>query len=143
MDWKLLGRPPPSSAEEWQTELDKYKESPEYQLKNSEITMDDFKFIWYMEYGHRMWGRTIGVFFYLPAAFFWARGYIPAPLKPRILLLGGLLAGQGLLGWYMVKSGLDHKNFEGPSDVPRVSQYRLASHLSTAMVNEMDNLVSP
>merc|ERR1711860_455650 len=46
---------------------------------------------------------------------------------------GGLLAFQGLLGWYMVKSGLDHKNFEGPNDVPRVSQYRLAAHLTSAM----------
>jgi cytochrome c oxidase assembly protein subunit 15 len=55
-------------------------------------------------------------------------------LKKRVVLAGGLLAFQGLLGWYMVKSGLDHKNFLGPSDVPRVSQYRLAAHLSSAVV---------
>lgn len=59
---------------------------------------------------------------------------IPSPLKKRILLMGGLLGFQGLLGWYMVKSGLDHDNFLGPSDVPRVSQYRLAAHLSSAVV---------
>ncbi len=87
-----------------------------------------------MEYGHRMWGRLIGAAFYGPAAYFWARGRLPPFLKPRVAVLGVLLACQGLLGWYMVKSGLDHKNFEGPSDVPRVSQYRLASHLGAAMV---------
>merc|ERR1719322_281498 len=55
-------------------------------------------------------------------------------LKKRVLIAGGLLGFQGLLGWYLVKSGLDHKNFEGPNDVPRVSQYRLAAHLSSAVV---------
>ena len=60
VDWKLFGRPPPKNAEEWNIEFDKYKESPEFKIKNSEISMEDFKFIWYMEYGHRMWGRCIG-----------------------------------------------------------------------------------
>eukprot|EP00095_Tigriopus_kingsejongensis_P000231 maker-scaffold55_size446313-snap-gene-2.15 protein:Tk00231 transcript:maker-scaffold55_size446313-snap-gene-2.15-mRNA-1 annotation:"AGAP001744-PA" len=134
VDWKLLGRSPPATEAEWLIEYNKYAESPEYKYKNSNITMSDFKFIWYMEYGHRMWGRTIGAVFYLPAAIMWAKGYFNAGMKKRIGFLGVLLACQGLLGWYMVKSGLDHKNFEGPADVPRVSQYRLASHLSAAMV---------
>ena len=73
--------------------------------------MEDFKFIWYMEYIHRMWGRTIGSVFYIPAAIFWARGMLTPVLKKRVLLMGGLLGFQGLLGWYMVKSGLDHDNF--------------------------------
>ena len=133
-DWNLVGRPPPSSQIQWEEEFEKYKLSPEFKWKNSEISMEDFKFIWYMEYIHRMWGRTIGAVFYVPAAIFWARGMIPSPLKKRILLMGGLLGFQGLLGWYMVKSGLDHDNFLGPSDVPRVSQYRLAAHLSSAVV---------
>merc|ERR1719414_2394118 len=133
-DWSLMGRPPPSSAEEWQVEFDKYKESPEFKWKNSQITMTEFKIIWYMEYGHRMWGRSIGAFFYLPAIAFWARGMLTPAVKKRVLVAGALLGFQGLLGWYMVKSGLDHNNFLGPCDVPRVSQYRLAAHLSSAVV---------
>ncbi|TRY67126.1 hypothetical protein TCAL_03480 [Tigriopus californicus] len=134
VDWKLFGRPPPADEAAWEEELRKYSESPEFKYKNSQITMNEFKFIWYMEYGHRMWGRAIGACYYLPAAVMWAKGYFDKAMKRRIVVMGALLACQGLLGWYMVKSGLDHKNFEGPSDVPRVSQYRLASHLSAAMV---------
>merc|ERR1719391_973713 len=133
-DWNLVGRPPPSSHEQWLEEFEKYKQSPEFKWKNFDITMEDFKFIWYMEYIHRMWGRSIGAFFYLPAAAFWLSGMLTPAIKKRVLLAGGLLGFQGLLGWYMVKSGLDHNNFLGPSDVPRVSQYRLAAHLSSAVV---------
>merc|ERR1712212_1051855 len=133
-DWTLLGKPPPSTAAEWEEEFDKYRESPEFKWKNSQITLNEFKFIWYMEYGHRMWGRSIGAFFYIPAIAFWASGKLTPALKKRVLIAGGLLGFQGLLGWYMVKSGLDHNNFLGPCDVPRVSQYRLAAHLSSAVV---------
>merc|ERR1719474_2006548 len=133
-DWTLLGKPPPTTAAEWEEEFDKYRESPEFKWKNSQITLNEFKFIWYMEYGHRMWGRSIGAFFYLPAIGFWASGMLTPALKKRVLIAGGLLGFQGLLGWYMVKSGLDHNNFLGPSDVPRVSQYRLAAHLSSAVI---------
>jgi len=133
-DWNLVGRPPPRTQEEWETEFEKYKLSPEFKWKNFDISMEDFKFIWYMEYGHRMWGRSIGAFFYLPAIGFWASGKLTPALKKRVLFAGCLLGFQGLLGWYMVKSGLDHENFLGPNDVPRVSQYRLAAHLSSAVV---------
>ena len=133
VDWKLFGRPPPMDEAAWLIEFEKYKQSPEFKYKNSEISMTEFKFIWWMEYGHRMWGRTIGAFFYIPAGIMWAKGYFNAAVKKRVLIGGTLLACQGLLGWYMVKSGLDHKNFEGPNDIPRVSQYRLAAHLSSAV----------
>merc|ERR1712112_305333 len=69
-----------------------------------------------------------------PAVGMWAAGMFSPAVKKGVLLAGGLLACQGLLGWYMVKSGLDHDNFLGPNDVPRVSQYRLAAHLSSAVV---------
>ena len=72
-DWTLLGKPPPTTAAEWEEEFDKYRQSPEFKWKNSQITLNEFKFIWYMEYGHRMWGRSIGAFFYIPAIAFWAR----------------------------------------------------------------------
>jgi len=134
VDWKLLGRPPPMDEGAWQIEYEKYRESPEFKYKNSEITLNDFKFIWMMEYGHRMWGRTIGAFYYIPATLMLAAGYFTPAIKKRVALGGVFLLCQGLMGWYMVKSGLDHKNFEGPNDIPRVSQYRLAAHLSAAMV---------
>lgn len=71
------------------------------------MTLDDFKRIWYMEYSHRIWGRLVGIVFLVPAAFFWSRGYITKRFKPVVLAMGGLIGLQGLLGWLMVKSGLD------------------------------------
>ncbi|KAF0313254.1 Cytochrome c oxidase assembly protein COX15 [Amphibalanus amphitrite] len=148
VDWKLLGRSWPQSEIEWQAELEKYRHYPEFQLKNKDITMSDFKFIWLMEYGHRMWGRLIGATFALPAIYFWTKGYFTKSMRRRVPIFGSLILLQGLMGWYMVKSGLDHKNFEGPSDVPRVSQYRLAAHLGAALVlatlflyNGLDHLI--
>lgn len=134
VDWRLLGRAWPSSDDQWRAEFDKYTSSPEFQLKNADITMSHFKFIWLMEYGHRMWGRLVGLVFAVPAAYFWYRGYFNAAMRRRVPLFGSLILFQGLLGWYMVRSGLDHENFRGVNDVPRVSQYRLAAHLSAAFV---------
>merc|ERR1719494_1346920 len=90
-DWTLLGKPPPTTAAEWEEEFDKYRQSPEFKWKNSQITLNEFKFIWYMEYGHRMWGRSIGAFFYIPAIAFWASGKLTPALKKRVLIAGGLL----------------------------------------------------
>lgn len=86
-----------------------------------------------MEYGHRMWGRCIGAFFALPATYFWYKGYFSKNMKLRVSAFGLLIGLQGLMGWYMVKSGLEDR-FQGENDVPRVSQYRLAAHLSMAFV---------
>lgn len=79
-----------------------------------------------------MWGRLVGLAIILPAAGFWARGRFGRALKVRAGLYVGLVVGQGLLGWWMVKSGL--KSTDDPSDIPRVSQYRLAAHLGLALV---------
>ena len=95
--------------------------------------MQEFKLIWYMEYGHRMWGRAIGAFYSIPALYFWTKGYFNKAMKIRVLAFGALIGAQGLMGWYMVKSGLEDR-FHEESDVPRVSQYRLASHLGFAFV---------
>lgn len=89
--------------------------------------------IWYMEYAHRTWGRFIGAYFALPAAYFWYRGYLKPGMKTRVIVFGALIGLQGLMGWYMVKSGLEDR-FHKPEDVPRVSQYRLAAHLSMAFL---------
>lgn len=101
--------------------------------KNKDMTLSEFKMIWFMEYGHRMWGRLIGAFYAIPAVYFWSRGYLDRGMKIRTVAFGALIAAQGLMGWYMVKSGLEDR-FQHESDVPRVSQYRLASHLGFAFV---------
>lgn len=101
--------------------------------KNTNMTIGEFKYIWWMEYGHRMWGRLIGAVYALPAIYFWKKGYFTKSQKIRVLLFGSLIGAQGLMGWYMVKSGLEDR-FQDQNDVPRVSQYRLASHLSLAFI---------
>ncbi|KAL0830876.1 hypothetical protein ABMA28_002980 [Loxostege sticticalis] len=131
--WKLLGEKLPTTEDEWQREFEKYQQYPEFKYKNQNITLSEFKWIWWMEYAHRTWGRAIGACVFLPAAFFWARGYLDKAMKIRVGAYCALVAAQGLMGWYMVKSGLEDR-FQGPSDVPRVSQYRLASHLSLAFI---------
>ncbi|EDW01915.1 cytochrome c oxidase assembly protein COX15 homolog [Drosophila grimshawi] len=131
--WKLMGEHMPRSQEEWIKEFENYQQYPEFKLKNASITLEEFKFIYMMEYMHRMWGRAIGAFFLIPATYFWKKGYFCARTKKMVLVLGTLIGLQGLMGWYMVKSGLEDR-FNDPNDVPRVSQYRLASHLAAAFV---------
>lgn len=100
-----------------------------------------------MEYLHRMWGRLIGAVFIIPATYFWFNGMFRRGMKVRVVILGSLIGLQGLMGWYMVKSGLEDR-FTEPSDVPRVSQYRLAVHLGLALLlytgflyNALDHLI--
>ncbi|XP_032516942.2 cytochrome c oxidase assembly protein COX15 homolog isoform X2 [Danaus plexippus] len=131
--WKLLGEKLPRTDEEWETEFKKYQQYPEYIYKNHSLTLSEFKWIWYMEYAHRTWGRLIGASVFIPAAVFWAKGWFDKAMKIRVSAYCALVAAQGLMGWYMVKSGLEDR-FQGPSDVPRVSQYRLAAHLSLAFI---------
>lgn len=83
------------------------------------MTLDEFKWIWWMEFGHRSWGRLIGAAFFIPAAGLWITGRLSPILKKRVAACGLLIAAQGLMGWYMVKSGLQDR-FQGESDVPRV-----------------------
>ncbi|VDM54813.1 unnamed protein product [Angiostrongylus costaricensis] len=152
VNWDLFRTmKPPSNQQEWEAEFERYKMYPEYHYKssNEEVTLAQFKFIWNMEYGHRMWGRAIGIVFLLPCIYFWARGYFPATMKRRMLIVAALIVAQGGIGWWMVKSGLDpSKNSE--ASVPRVSQYRLATHLSLAFVlyslflyNAISHFVTP
>ncbi|CAO1384903.1 unnamed protein product [Diamesa hyperborea] len=133
VNWKLLGEKLPWTVEEWTAEFETYKQFPEFKLKNQDMKLEEFKFIFMMEYGHRMWGRCIGAFFALPASYFWYKGYFSKNMKLRVSAFGLLIGLQGLMGWYMVKSGLEDR-FQGENDVPRVSQYRLAAHLSMAFV---------
>lgn len=87
-----------------------------------------------MEWGHRVLGRLIGVAFVGPLIYFAVKKRISKPLAARLSGLALLIGAQGALGWYMVKSGLDDALMETPGAIPRVSQYRLASHLGLALL---------
>lgn len=131
-DWKFTGSLPPLSDGEWLLEFEKYKQSPEYKRVNRGMSIEDFKFIYWMEYAHRMWGRGLGIVFALPFMYFLAKGFITRQLGVRLSTLFALGAGQGLIGWWMVKSGLEEPASEYVQ--PRVSPYRLAAHLISAFV---------
>ena len=127
VDWKpLIGIVPPLSEADWQHMFFKYQQFPEYQKINMGMSLEAFKSIFMYEYLHRVLGRLIGVIFILPFLFFYFTKRIKAGLTPKLLIM--LLGGgfQGLLGWYMVKSGL--------VDKPDVSQYRLTAHLGAAVL---------
>ena len=130
-DWKFQWESPPLCAEDWAREFAKYRASPEFRLSNASMTVDEYKFIFWMEYGHRMWGRGLGVYFALPLCAFLAKGWITKRLGARLVSFFGLGAAQGAIGWWMVKSGLT-LDAENPLNVPRVSPYRLATHLTGA-----------
>ena len=122
----IFGIVPPLNESEWNTTFDLYRQSPEFIKINSDMDLPGFKRIYWFEFAHRVLGRTIGTVFLLPFLYFLVRGYVRRPLVPKLaalFVLGGL---QGLLGWYMVKSGL--------VDNPHVSQYRLTAHLGLAVL---------
>ncbi len=117
---------PPLTHKAWEKEFKEYQAYPEYQKKNFGMTLNQFKRIFWFEYSHRLLGRLIGMVFLLPMIYFWATGQVERSLKPKLVVgfvLGGL---QGLLGWYMVKSGLVSR--------PDVSPYRLTAHLGLAFI---------
>ena len=127
VDWEpVSGVVPPMSAEGWEREFSAYRDSPEYRLVNRGISLAEFKRIFWFEYAHRLLGRVIGLVFIIPFAAFLLRRMIPPSLIPRLLLLLALGGAQGLLGWWMVQSGL--------VDIPRVSPYRLTAHLALAVL---------
>lgn len=122
----IMGAVPPLSSEAWQDAFSAYKQIPQYRQINRGMSLPEFKTIFWWEWSHRFLGRMIGVVFAIPLLIFWWRRQVPFGMGPKlvgILALGGL---QGLAGWYMVSSGL--------VDRVDVSQYRLALHLSLAML---------
>jgi cytochrome c oxidase assembly protein subunit 15 len=126
VEWKpLLGAIPPLTEADWLATFERYKQFPEYQKINLGMSLHEFKAIFMYEYLHRLLGRLIGVMFALPLLYFAVRRRLRPGLAPGLVTLFFLGALQGLLGWYMVKSGL--------VDIPRVSQYRLTAHLGVAV----------
>ncbi len=127
VNWQPIhGVIPPLTQQQWQVEFGHYQASPEFQKINRNMDVDAFKSIFWFEYSHRLLGRLIGLVFLIPFLYFWFRKQIKPGLTPKLIImffLGGL---QGLLGWYMVKSGLVSN--------PHVSQYRLTAHLMSAII---------
>ncbi|GGG50071.1 heme A synthase [Caldovatus sediminis] len=127
MEWApLSGTLPPLSEAEWNRLYDLYRTIPQYALVNQGFGLEGFKRIFWLEWVHRLWGRLIGLAYLLPLLWFWARGRIPAGLKPRLLLLLLLGGMQGVVGWVMVASGFE-------PDRTAVSPYRLVAHLGLAL----------
>ncbi|WP_333587407.1 COX15/CtaA family protein [Phenylobacterium sp.] len=124
-EWRpVTGTIPPLSAEDWQSEFDKYRQIPQYQLVNRGMSLEEFQFIYWWEWGHRFLGRLLGVAFALPFAYFLIRREIPRRLVLRcfgLFALGGL---QGAIGWWMVSSGLSERVSVAPE--------RLMTHLGLA-----------
>lgn len=127
VEWKIIsGIVPPITTNDWIELFNKYKQFPEYRLVNQNITLNDFQFIFWMEYIHRILGRLIFLVVLIPFIFFLKKKLIPQKLKKHFFIIIFLIIAQGLLGWYMVKSGL--------IDNHDVSQYRLSIHLIMAFI---------
>ena len=127
-EWKpIMGALPPMTTQEWEHAFDGYKHTGQYQILNSDFTLSDFKFIFFWEWFHRLWARTLGVVFAIGFVYFLSKKYFDKQMiRPFIILfiLGGL---QGLIGWIMVKTGLN------TNDV-HVSHIALSVHFISAMI---------
>lgn len=125
VEWApLIGVVPPLDEAQWQDAFAAYQRYPEYRQLRPTMTLAEYKTTFYWEYAHRLLARAIGLVFLLPFLFFWVRGYLDGPLARRLLFLFALGALQGLMGWFMVASGL--------VDRPSVAHERLAAHLLLA-----------
>ncbi len=127
-EWKpVTGALPPTSAEAWNVEFEKYKAIPEYELQNAGMTLAEFKTIYWWEWGHRQLGRIVGLTWAIGFLYFLATKAIPTGWTGRLVIPGALGAVQGAIGWWMVSSGLS-------GDMIDVASYRLATHLGLAFV---------
>lgn len=127
VEWRVFtGIIPPIGDEAWEDTFAKYQLTPEFQKINHSITLDEYKFIYYNEYIHRLLGRWTGLLYVLPLFYYLWKGVIPWRQSGPYLAIGLGFAFQGFLGWYMVSSGL--------IDRPSVSHYRLTAHLLTALL---------
>ncbi|VEU21704.1 DEKNAAC102415 [Brettanomyces naardenensis] len=132
-EWKpVTGAIPPLSEEDWQAEFDKYQESPEFKELNTDMNLQEYKFIYSMEWSHRLLGRIIGALFVLPTLYYVARRKVSPPTAFKLLGICGLLGLQGFVGWWMVYSGIDRQQLDARRSKPTVSPYRLATHLAVA-----------
>lgn len=127
-EWRpVTGALPPLTAADWQAEFALYQQIPEFQVQNNWMSLEDFKVIYWWEWGHRQLGRVIGLVWAVGFVGFALARQIPTGWTGRLLLLGALGGVQGAVGWWMVSSGLD-------GDATDVASYRLATHLGLAFV---------
>jgi len=125
--WKpISGIIPPLSDADWAAEFEAYKQIPEYQVQNHWMSVEEFQFIFWWEWGHRFLGRIIGLAFFVPFVVFLFQKRLDRKLAPALATLFVLGGFQGFLGWWMVSSGLSAR--------VDVSQYRLAAHLGAACI---------
>lgn len=125
-EWRpVTGALPPMDAAGWAAEFEKYRATPQYEIANAGMSLAEFKFIYWWEWGHRQLGRVIGLVWALGFLWFWLRGRLAPGWAPRLLGLGALGGLQGAIGWWMVASGLT-------GEMTRVASYRLAVHLGLA-----------
>ncbi|KQQ12074.1 heme A synthase [Methylobacterium sp. Leaf123] len=125
-EWRpVTGVVPPLDAADWAAEFDKYRDTPQFRILNQGIGLDGFKTLYWWEWGHRLLGRIVGLVFFLPFAWFWARGMLGRRLLTGLLGLGLLGGLQGAIGWIMVASGLQ-------PGMTAVAPLKLALHLTTA-----------
>ncbi len=122
----IFGAIPPLNTADWEALFQKYQQSSQYKLQNIGMSLNEFEFIFWWEWGHRQLGRFIGLFTLLPFLYFAVMGKLTHRIWPRLFLLIVLVVMQGALGWYMVASGLVNR--------VDVSQYRLAAHLLLASI---------
>ncbi len=126
VEWNpISGVVPPIGEEAWQAEFRKYQQTPEFEKVNTEMTLDGYKRIFYLEWFHRLVARFAGLIVVIPLFYFLLKRYIPWRKSAVYLVIAIGFAFQGFLGWYMVSSGL--------ADRPSVSHLRLTAHLLAAL----------
>jgi cytochrome c oxidase assembly protein subunit 15 len=126
-EWEVIsGIFPPFNNKDWHEAFDLYKKIPQYYLVNKNISLDEFKIIYYWEYFHRLLGRLLGLIFLIPFIFFIIKKTFSKEYNLKLFLLFCLILLQGIIGWYMVKSGLIENI--------TVSHFRLAIHLNLALI---------
>lgn len=127
VEWDLvMGSVPPLSEQDWLDTFHRYKQTPEFKIKNYDFSLEEFKSIFWWEYIHRMLGRIIGLVFIVPFLYLLLKKKLNAPFIRKLFIVFALGCFQGFLGWFMVESGLIKD--------PQISHYRLAAHLITAFI---------
>ena len=127
VDWRpLLGTIPPLNQSQWLKVFNDYQQTPEFMYVNKNMTLDEFKYIFWWEWFHRFFARLIGIVFIFPFFYFYFKRYLNSFFYKRFAIIFGLGLLQATVGWWMVKSGLQND--------PYVSPYRLTFHLSNAII---------
>ncbi len=128
-EWKpISGILPPMSDAEWKLLFEKYQQTAEYRLQNAGMSLAEFEYIYWWEWGHRFLGRLVGMFAVGGLAAFWLAGWLKRGMKTKLIVLVALGGLQGAIGWWMVASGI------GDTDRVDVAPYRLMTHFGLALI---------